>query len=292
MQKAIRDQVIEGDGDTVEALLQESNLTLATTIARCCSKEAPKKHCTDIITQNTNMVAAPRKPHPPAQQDKPSSCPRCGGMYHKGGRSQCPAFDQTCSFCHKVGHFVRVCKNKQTRHQCSDTFTGPTQASVSPILIQPSLSNHIQLYNITEDATELAPTIVVKITSSLGTRQVEVLPDLGADISAAGQETLKDLRLHIDNLLPSHISPRAVNSSCMMPIGKLPATIHLEGRRYTDDLHIYPGVSGTLISWKAAKGLGILPDHYPHPGRPCKDTPQPDIKTASSELSSTFPTAE
>ena len=60
MQKAIRDQVIEGlsDGDTVEALLQESDLTLATTIARCHSKEAARKHCTDIITQNTDMVVA------------------------------------------------------------------------------------------------------------------------------------------------------------------------------------------------------------------------------------------
>ena len=78
----------------------------------------------------------------------------------------------------------------------------------------------------------------------------------------------------------------------MTPIGKLPVTIQLEGRRYTDDLHIYPGVSGALISWKAAKGLGILPDHYPHPGRTLKDTPQPNIKTASSEPSNTFSTAE
>ena len=168
---------------------------------------------------------------------------------------------------------------------------GPTQASANAIRIQPSLNNHIQLYNVTGDVTEPAPTIIVKITSSSGTRQVEVLPDSGADISAAGQETLKDLGQHIDNLLPSHIIARAVNGSCMTPIGKLPVTIQLEERRYTDDLHIYPGVSGALISWKAAKGLGILPDHYPHPGRLFKDTPQPDIKTASSELSSTFPTA-
>ena len=65
MQKGIRDQVIEGlsDGDTVEALLQESDLTLATTIARCRSKEAAKKHRTDISTRNTDMVAALRKPH-------------------------------------------------------------------------------------------------------------------------------------------------------------------------------------------------------------------------------------
>ena len=127
--------------------------------------------------------------------------------------------------------------------------TGPTQASANAIRIQPSLNNHTQLYNVTGDATEPGPTILVVITSSSGTRQVEVLLDSGADISAAGQETLKDLRQHIDNLLPSHISPRAVNGSCMTPLGKLPVTIQLEGRIYTDDFHIYPGVSGALISW-------------------------------------------
>ena len=27
----------------------------------------------------------------------------------------------------------------------------------------------------------------------------------------------------------------------------------------------YPGVTGVIISWKAARELGILPVHYPHP---------------------------
>ena len=29
-----------------------------------------------------------------------------------------------------------------------------------------------------------------------------------------------------------------------------------------DDLHIYPGVTGAFISWRAVKELGILPAHY------------------------------
>ena len=60
---------------------------LATKIARCHSKEAAKKYHTDIITENIDMVAALCKPHPPAQQDKPSSYPGYGGTYHKGGHS-------------------------------------------------------------------------------------------------------------------------------------------------------------------------------------------------------------
>ena len=32
-----------------------------------------------------------------------------------------------------------------------------------------------------------------------------------------------------------------------------------------EDLHIYPKVKGVLLSWKAAKGLNILPQCYPQP---------------------------
>ena len=60
------------------------------------------------------------------------------------------------------------------------------------------------------------------MSSSSGIREVEVLSDLGADISAAGQEILRTLGEHIDNLLPSNISPRAVNRLCMTPVDKIP----------------------------------------------------------------------
>ena len=51
----------------------------------------------------------------------------------------------------------------------------------------------------------------------------------------------------------------------MSPIGKLPVTLSLGTHVHTDDFHIYPNVTGTLLSWKAAKGLTVLPEHYPNP---------------------------
>lgn len=52
VQKSIRDQIIKGlnDGDTTEYLLQESNLTLDTTIIKFQSREVAKKHYIDIMT--------------------------------------------------------------------------------------------------------------------------------------------------------------------------------------------------------------------------------------------------
>ena len=66
MQRSIRDQIIEGlrDGDTVEDLLQESELTLATTVAKCRSKEAAKKNRLQMVVQEqeTDMVATLHNP--------------------------------------------------------------------------------------------------------------------------------------------------------------------------------------------------------------------------------------
>ena len=76
---------------------------------------------------------------------------------------------------------------------------------------------------------------------------------------------LEYLDQHVDNILPSHISPRTVNGLSMIPLRKVAVTIKLGKQTYQDDLDIYPGVSGALISWKAAKNLDILPASYPHP---------------------------
>jgi len=51
----------------------------------------------------------------------------------------------------------------------------------------------------------------------------------------------------------------------MHPLGKLPVSLKLGNKEFSDELHIYPDVSGMLISWKACKSLGILPNCYPHP---------------------------
>ena len=51
----------------------------------------------------------------------------------------------------------------------------------------------------------------------------------------------------------------------MFPLGRLPVTFRLGGTEYSDDLHIYPEIHGTILSWKACKALHILPPSYPNP---------------------------
>ena len=81
------------------------------------------------------------------------------------------------------------------------------------------------------------------------------------DISAPSEAILCQLNEHADNLVSSDIVPKAANGTEMHPIGKLPVIFKLGNKEFVDE----PDVCGVLISWKACKNLGILPDCYPQP---------------------------
>ena len=51
----------------------------------------------------------------------------------------------------------------------------------------------------------------------------------------------------------------------MYPLGYLPITFKLGTRQCTSNLHIYPNITGTILSLKASKALGILLECYPSP---------------------------
>ena len=70
-------------GDTVEHLLRQHDLTLATTITTCCAQEATKKQCKDIADHSVLAIRhlpkqpirqRPLHPSPPT----PKACPGCG----------------------------------------------------------------------------------------------------------------------------------------------------------------------------------------------------------------------
>ena len=64
-QKSIRDQIIEGliDGDTVEHLLRQQDLTLDNAIAICRAQEAAKKQCKDISDNPVLTIQRITKQH-------------------------------------------------------------------------------------------------------------------------------------------------------------------------------------------------------------------------------------
>ena len=77
-----------------------------------------------------------------------------------------------------------------------------------------------------------------------------------------------------------------MNGTKLYPLGKIPVHLQLGVHEYGDELHIYPTILGALLSWKACKGLRILPDHYPKPIPYHKEVNQL-TKLTPSDLSST-----
>ena len=223
-QKNIRDQIIEGliDGDAVETLLREKGLSLQAAMLKCRGQEAAKRQRAEIagdpaLTIRKTLVYLfppnktkyyPPRSFPPSRSNPPPTrvCLGCGGDFHPGGRQQCPAYTLTCRTCNRVGHLARVCQGGQRPAALSQP---PTTPDIKTTNLAPTTT--------LETDGEHAPTINIHVSSLNGCASLNILPDSGADISVAGPSTLTQLHEHPDNLLPSGLTPRAVNGTSMHP---------------------------------------------------------------------------
>jgi len=102
--------------------------------------------------------------------------------------------------------------------------------------------NSVQLFHFF--LAEPAPQISVQIVTHTGKKEISVLPDSGAAISAAGEDTLATLGYHPFNLLPSMVVPKAVNGQNMQPIRCIPVSLQLNNKQYQEELHFFPGMRG------------------------------------------------
>ena len=211
-QKSIRDQIIEGlldsDTSTVEHLLQEKNLSLDRAISVCQAQEAAKKQRAAIQQgpSHLNESVAALKTHPQKKVFTPQAlCPGCGAQPHPAGRMQCPAYRASCHNCKKLGHFARVCCSRPVQ----PNENKPPRPCAATLQSDIPLSQDAGLSNIHHDTSaNPAPKLQMDIITLNGAVTTVVLPDSGADISAAGTGILSQLNEYIDNLLPPLSFPK------------------------------------------------------------------------------------
>ena len=167
-EKNLRDQIIEGlsDGDIVETLLREKDLTLETMITKCRAQEAAEKQRAEMVGGNPQVDAAHQGLSTLFPPDK--LCPGCGSAPHSGGRQQCPAYKLTCHFCKKPGHLARVCKRRRPRPFALAVHTEPSPEQDLPQVN----ASHTPVRSMFEPA----PKIEVCICSLNGETTVAALP--------------------------------------------------------------------------------------------------------------------
>ena len=110
-----------------------------------------------------------------------------------------------------------------------------------------------------------APIVEVFVGGSNGDATLNVLPDSGADITAAGVHILAQLGEHVGNILPStHKTAYSVDVSTFQSLGQMTIQMTLGEITVTDTLQVFPSIPGGMfISWKTAKKSNILPKNYP-----------------------------
>ena len=194
LQKALRDQIIEGllDGEIIQELLQVKDLTLDQAITMCRGLEAAKKSRHKV--QGSPEVSTFRMQH------GTGTCQGCGAPFHDGGRKRCPAYNQTCHKCGKTGHFSRVCRQKNPPSR-SDHKTVPHANALS--------TGELPLVRLSELANRTvspAPTVNMQVSTCHGQASLDILPDSGADICAAGPQFVQALGEHMQNLADSYYS--------------------------------------------------------------------------------------
>ena len=283
-QNNIRDQIIEAlnDPDTAQELLKEQPLTLPVTITTCRGTEAAKKEVNNIKGASVQRISGHRKTEVTNKSKKhtrqqPSSssnmnnmqnyspqsqrkCPGCGKAHIKGDAGTVPPSRPTVDHVGRLA-ITRLCAIRNR--------TTADKASVHAL----KFNRGDRLWSINAVTAEPpAPTVLLHARALNGKADIDVLLDSGANICAAGTQFLAKLGEHKDNLDHSDIEPQAVNGNTMKTLGYLSFRFLTSGRSSKEAVHIYTGIRGALILWKAAIRLGILPECYPNP------QPYPDAR--------------
>ena len=125
----VRDKLVFGIKDVTvkERLLREDSLTLQKALDVARASEASKLQIKEMNqipagTENIHMVKSKKNHHKPqyqknaqsaqSQQKTETSNKKCGFCGKSHPPKQCPAYGKQCSYCHKFGHFVTVCRKK------------------------------------------------------------------------------------------------------------------------------------------------------------------------------------
>ena len=200
-------------------------------------------------SRNSSPSTSSSHPHSP-------TCNRCGKGEHRSGQT-CPAKNQTCNYCNKLGHWEVVCKVKIRDNNGTNNQSSPQQSKrVGRIII-----NHVA-------ATDhKCPEVTVKIThSSLNVElgEMQAIPDTGAEVCVAGTHAFPKHILNSRYLLPPTSSLFTFNGEKSPCIGILPVRLRNGFHETEAEIYVCPAAKGKmLLSLDVNKRLGYVHTSFP-----------------------------
>ena len=185
-----------------------------------------------------------------------SMCKRCG-LYHNNN-SKCPAYNSTCLYCSKVGHWTKVCmKKKFNQSKKSNNNKQENEKSIKGLIVADiqSGSNTPKIILNCSPANEEGNLIKVKAT-----------PDTGADISVCGTNLLINMGLQVNKKRkPMNSTVKAANGTIIKTKGIIRIKMQLEDNIIYEDVVVCDNQEELLLSWKTCKKLHLIPQDFPNP---------------------------
>ena len=266
--KAIIAQLIRGlkDRTVVTELLKAEELSLDQAVRLARSHEQSKEE-TDLLERDSSIQAVNKEQAKRMIQkndtERARECKSCG-YSHK--HRECPAINEQCRNCKKLGHFAKMCM--------SDRFE----------VEQEDQSNSLQMNVLNRNhQNPKAPKIKL---SCFGKKNVmtEMLPDTGADMCAADRSFLKMIGVKASDLQKTDALPKAINGQKVSVLGKTVVNFQLRDKSSKEELYIFDTINCPVLSWMACIRLGIIHEDFPEPIQEYGKKPKAKNETIDENL--------
>ena len=199
-------------------------------------------------------------------------CFRCGSAFNKNHMARCPAVKAKCGSCAKVGHFAKVCQNKEVRstdveesvqEESSDEDEATHDTFVLNNVWRVKSAGHNPRWRskrsgpIYSSPTHKPTTHDFKASVLINNRITKVLADTGASVSVCGMKQAKQWGI-LDLLQPSLAKIRPYQSKQISVRGTCTVGVTFKNRTIPVVFHVLPGSCEPILSGKMAEELNIL----------------------------------
>ncbi|XP_064488499.1 uncharacterized protein K02A2.6-like [Ornithodoros turicata] len=264
-------QIIEGTSSQKlrRAALRETDITLEKLLSTGRSIEISEVQASSIETptsaQPVQKITPKKQPHegpPPKknqQRNRPKQnhtedtqtekCSACGRTWpHKGGKTNCPAWGQTCHKCQKKNHFAKWCRGPRETKETVRSLA----ASTSTADPQQAPSSDESLFHVRTNTSKL-PVVTVKANDT----SIDFYLDTGAGVNVVGEQTWrKQLRTPLD-ATAARLVPYGITQEIPV-LGTFVAEFSARETKTRAPVYVVKGSQTSLLSYQTATELQLV----------------------------------